>query len=930
MVVQSIKNDLISSASERKKRYNNNNGNSPSGFSNGDGSTFGASSSNILSPNYDPLIDIFEIFDSPSALVDINQLLKYSNSYESKLEETIDKKREEYKKILIEFGSDQGIEEMDAEVLKLLDSFQNMKGLAEITGNTINSMTANIKALDHSKKNLTFTMTTLKRLQMLVTAYDRLEKQLEKQKQVKNYSDIKQLLSAVLELNEYFQDFKSIDEINRLNRLITTMKNQIVTDIFNDFELEFNEELSNDTLIDACYILQTLGTAYKEQLETWYINATLKEVTQIFTSSEEAGSLDNLNRRFIYFQNVLTNFETKHLQIFPKSWGMSLKVTEKFCLYTKNDLKEVLNKETRLKTGTDVNILLNSLSQTLDFELFLNKKFKYYKDFEEQLQDSESPNFSKSISDVFEPYLNIWIDHQESTIENKLVEFTNPTKMFQKTGEGIPNDNEKNNGTSSLKKPDESVNVLESAAELFRIYRQILSQLSKLTTGKALIRLSKIFSKYLIQYQHKVLDSMLPDSKTLISADLKDQQEGTDIICLVLNTADYCSQTVFQLEEKIKSLIKPVELSSQVEFENPNTGFLQLISYCINLLFYKIENDIQISWKELSNFNWKILNEVTGESRYLESLRSIIREDCQLIFKKLSKVVYIRNLIDKLVEMLLKNILLNIIKLEPISVVMAEQFKLDLQELKTFINILPTLTEGGDKILSSNSFKTSINIKFKNIDNLLKILMVPNKPMDTFINSYFSIIGDSNFANFMKVLQLKGVLKLDALEKDKFKYMDMFKLQLGSFEENNTDENSQLIESNEYLEKINVANTTTTIKKTHGHTKTNSKSIYLPVTVSSNATSNNSSFAGFMDSNSNTTSPVPPEPPLPILPDSSNTSMDGNETPKGNFGFFSSPKIDTHSLLNTKDNFEKNIAKTFSDNKTTFNENFRKFFKRGE
>ena len=914
-MVHSIKNEIINSTADRNKRYSRN-GDQDVGY----GSVYG-STSDINSPDYDPMIDIMELFDSPTALVDVNQLLKYTSAYESQLQAEIQKKRTEYRQILIESGPEEGIDVLDGEVMKLLDSFQNMKSLAEVTGNTINSMTANIKTLDQSKKNLTFTMTTLKRLQMLITAYDRLEKQLEKQKQVKNYSEIKQLLGAVLELNEYFQDFKSIDEVNRLNKLISAMKNQIINDIFKDFEYEFNEELVNDKLIDACHILEILGDAYKEQLQTWYINTALKDITQIFRSSEEAGSLDNLSRRFIYFQNTLTNFETKHLSLFPRSWHMSLKLTEKFCSYTKNDLKEVLSKESRVKNSVDVNILLNSLSQTLDFESFLNKKFKYYKDFDEQLKDAEAPSFTKSISDVFEPYLNIWIDHQSSTIEKKLIEFTNPSRMFQKTGEGIADDD--------AKRSDESLNVLESAAELFRIYRQILSQLSKLTKGKALIRLSKIFSKYLIQYQHKILDAILPDSKSLVSVDLKSQQEGIDIISLVLNTADYCSQTVLQLEEKIKALIEPEELSAHVEFEGPNNGFLQLIIYCINLLFYKIENDIQISWRELSNFNWKVLNEVTGESRYLGSLKSIIREDCQLVFKKVSKIIYIRNLIDKLVEMLLKNIMSNIIKLEPISVIMAEQFKLDLQELKSFINILPTLTEGGDRILSSSSFKSNINTKFKNIDNLMKVLMVPSKPMDAFINSYFSIIGDSSFSNFMKVLQLKGVLKTEATEKDKFRYMDMFKLQLGSFEETNNDVNGQLKESNAYLENLNVSSTTTTIRKTHGHTKSNSRSIYLPSTVT--GTSSNSTGSNFGSTvESDATSPIPPEPPIPLNPGGSpNVGADGTAS-KGNFGFFNGPKIDTHTLLNTKDNLEKNFAKSFSESKGTFNENFRKFFKRGE
>lgn len=905
-----MKNEIIQTGNERQKVFQN-------GHNTSNGESTWESCSDIHMQNYDPMVDIFELFDDPSALNDIDHLLEYSSEYQTQLEGEIGKQRQEYRQILKESGPDETIDDLDKEVLEMLDMFENLKSLVGTTGTTINAMTANIKKLDQSKKNLTFTMTTLKRLQILVTAYDRLEKQLERQKQVKDYLEIRQLLSVVLELNEYFQDFKSIDEINKLNKQISTMKNQLINIIFIDFELEFNEELENKQLIEACHILEALGDAYKTQLETWYINAVLKDITRIFTSSEEAGSLDNLNRRFIYFQNILGTFETKHLKVFPKSWHMLLKVTQKFCSYTKEDLKTVLNKETRLNTSIDENILMTSLSQTLDFEQFLNKKFKYYKDFDEQLANPQVHDFTKSISDVFEPFLNIWIDNQSPAIEKKLQEFTNPSVMFKKTSDSISD-----NDTGDSAEADESLGVLESAAELFRIYRQILSQLSKLTTGKALIRLSKIFSKYLVQYQHKILDPILPDSKSLVSVNLKSQEEGVEIICLVLNTASYCSSTVSQLEDKIKSLIQPGELSSRIEFDSVNNGFLQLVGYCINLLFYKIENDLQISWKELLNFNWRVLNEVTGESRYMTSLKSIIRENCQFCFQKINNITYIRNLLDKMVDMLLKNVLLNIVKLEPISVVMAEQFKLDLQELKTFIYLLPTFTEGGEKILQSNSFKSNVNVKFKNVDNLMKIMMVPNKPMDTLINSYFSIIGDSNFSNFLKILQLKGIMKNENKEKDKFKYMDMFKLQLGAFEDDAVNRNAQLQESDEFLEKLNVLDTSTTIVRTaHSHKKTNSRSIYLPNTI----TGVSSSPSG---STGTSKTIIPPEPPAPLSPPPKNANE--MPSPKANFGFFNSPKIDTNSLLNTRDNIEKNFAKTFSDNKTSFNENFKKFFKRSE
>lgn len=833
-------------------------------------------STDINSDRYDPVLDIMELFDSPNALNDIENLMNYTNLYQLQLEDDIVKQRQEYKELLSQSEEELEWKSLDDQVVRLVESFDNLKVSVESTGHTINSMTENIKELDYSKKNLTFTMTTFKRLQMLVVAYDRLEKQLEKEKQIKKYSEIKQLLSAVLELNSYFQDFKSIDEINELHKQIESLKNKLIQDIFKDFDLEIEDQLVNDELIEACYILEILGDAYKERLQNWYIKTTLKSITEIFTSTEEAGSLDNLNRRFVYFQNILSNFEGRHLKVFPKSWDMSVRLSKEFCAYTKADLKEVLGKETSLKSSSDVNILLNSLSQTLGFEQFLNKKYQYHKDFDEHIKDSSVPDFTRSISDVFEPFLSYWVDSQVSVIDEKIQEFMRPDIMFNKIGEDVKDADKEDN---------DSINILESAAELFRIYRQMLSQLSKLTTGKTLAKLSGVFGKCLIRYKNKILESILPDSKSFVSVDMESQKQGIDLICLVLNTASYCSSTINQLEEKFKSLINDETLCSKIQFEEANDGFIQLIAYCINLLFYKIENDLQYSWKELANFNWKVLNEVSGESRYITSLKSSIKDNCQYMFNSISKTTYIRNLIDKIVDMLLKNTLANIIKLEPISTIMAEQFKLDLQELKSFVNLLPTLVLNQKKSVVSASFKTQVNQQFKNMDNLMKIMMVSTKPMDVFIDSYFTIIGDCNFANFLKVLQLKGVMKEEGSEKDKFKYMDMFKMQLGLYEEANPE--SALIESNEFLEKIKLPTA-----KQMGHVKTNSRSIYLPSTVTGSANSGSNSL-------------LPPEPPLHAA-----KSMNTETSPKPNFGFF-------------------NTTKSFAE-KGNFNENFKKLFKRGE
>ncbi|GMF57212.1 unnamed protein product [[Candida] boidinii] len=325
---------------------------------------------------------------------------------------------------------------------------------------------------------------------------------------------------------------------------------------------------------------------------------------------------------------------------------MSLNLSKQFCLLTKNDLKELTAKETRFNGNkVDVNLLINSLMDTLEFESFLNQKYKYYGDYDDRkLKKSELSNgetliynFDKTISDVFEPYLNIWIDHQSDVISKKFIEYMNPKNLLLNSGEELAtsdankindssNHNDNNhsntshsNNNSNKENGSSSSNVLESSADLFRLYRSLLSQLAKLSHGEPLLRLSKVFVKYLLQYQIKILEPILPDPKKLASSTQEDNNEAILYICLVLNTADYCSTTITQLEDKLISLFEPPALAERLPFDRVRDSYLKITNNCINLLFYKVQKDLSYSWRELTNSNWKNLTEVIGESRiYLE------------------------------------------------------------------------------------------------------------------------------------------------------------------------------------------------------------------------------------------------------------------------------------------------------------------------
>lgn len=70
-------------------------------------------------------------------------------------------------------------------------------------------MCKDIKSLDTAKKNLTFSITALKKFIMMITAVDKLKECCEH----KVYKEVANLLSAFDELSQYFIRYKNIPQI---------------------------------------------------------------------------------------------------------------------------------------------------------------------------------------------------------------------------------------------------------------------------------------------------------------------------------------------------------------------------------------------------------------------------------------------------------------------------------------------------------------------------------------------------------------------------------------------------------------------------------------------------------------------------------------------------------------------------------------------
>ncbi|KIX99045.1 uncharacterized protein Z520_05506 [Fonsecaea multimorphosa CBS 102226] len=678
------------------------------------------------SDDYDPIEHLDQIFSHPSTLSSVSRTFEILQAYQDDLDDEIEALEDEQIQ-----SNAECLRRMEASKAELAELFQRIESVRERalrTEQNITEMTADIKQLDNTKKNLTLSMTALKRLQMLTTAYE----QLRAMSKTRQYRECAQLLQAVIQLMAHFKSYRSIDQIATLSRNVADIQRELLEQVCEDFEITFSKEevaQKRGLLHEACLVVDALGDAARSRLTTWYCNTQLRQYRHIFKGDQEAGSLDNIDRRYAWFKKTLKIYDEEHAAIFPSHWRVNEILANVFAEGTREDYKGILARTTRNGQTIDVQLLLSCLQQTLDFEHSLERRFNQSSraSIDTMASASDTPVFGQPISDAFEPYLSLWVEAQDKELAGLIPQYRQrPTK---------PADEEFS-----------SQHVIASSTELFNFYRHSLAQCAKLSTGQPLLDLSRVFGRYLDQYAQQVLLFYISEKPT---GGTPSRIPTVEDVILVLNTADYCFQTSTSLEEKIKSRIDE-GLKDKVDLQSQADAFMGIASAAVRGLVRRVEVDLEPSWREMRNTSWSKIDIGEHQSPYITGLENRIRDRSSEILGMLHKQQYARAFADNLVELFASTYIANIVQCKPISEGGAEQMLLDTHEIKNTLNqILP----GTPPPL----FLKRVAAAFGKIEPLLKTLQVRPSPPEALVQAYLIHIADLSEVNFRKILELKGI-----------------------------------------------------------------------------------------------------------------------------------------------------------------------------
>lgn len=605
--------------------------------------------------DYDPINHINLLFSNPSAVSSISQVSNTLRAHQNELSTEINELESAQA-----YRPDSSLERMQSaqtELAQLFRKIETVRSRAIETEQNITSMTADIKRLDGTKRNLTLSMTALKRLQMLTTAYE----QLRGLAKTRQYRDCAGLLQAVLQLMKHFNSYRSIEQIASLSRGVSELQRELQEQVCEDFEMAFAKGevgVRRGMLMEACLVTDALGDAAKTRLLSWYLNTELREYRQVFRGNDEAGNLDNIGRRYAWFKRMMKTHEEEHAILFPPHWRTNEVLATAFCDGTREDFKTILEKSMRRTDGNkvDVNLLLSCLQETLDFEQTLERRFSNETRASIDTlssQEEKSYSFHGLISVAFEPYLSLWVDSQDRQLASMIPKYRSQPLIAE----------------------DEEFSpqaVIPSAIELFHFYKITLSQCAKLSTGDRLLDLSRTLAKYLDEYAQQVLLHTLQAGG----------QNGPSIhdVVLVLNTADFWHTNTNQLEENIKKRIDH-ELVSKVDLSLQSDAFLGVASASVLALVRNVEIGCEGIWREMRNTNWSTMDSAGDQSSYVGELVRHVNGKAEAIMAVIAKQQYARAFCDNLVEHLATGYINNIVQCRPVSEVGAQQVRNTTQHL---------------------------------------------------------------------------------------------------------------------------------------------------------------------------------------------------------------------------------------------------------
>ena len=383
-------------------------------------------------------------------------------------------------------------------------------------------------------------------------------------------------------------------------------------------------------------------------------------------------------------------------------------------------------------------------------------------------------------SATFDGFMRPYIALEEQNMDEQLVEFTSRREV-DKRGE-LP--------------------VFTSSTDLFVYIKNSITRCTGLSKGQTFFQLNEAFKDTLRKYA-SVLEGMLPKpgvaevaAKAAINfAGVSASSAGINLggtiggsgagagissapsyrippgeevtICHVIDTCEYCADTLEALEDLIRDKIDE-KYKERIDMSTAQEAFHDVTAKSIRVLVSGLENRAEKAMRDMASINFGDRDAVGEESPYVRLVYGAI-QPFVIVIRGLLPNSYFRNFCDKFAVAFTKTFYNAIMRQKRISEAGSQQLLLDVYSLKTLFLKIPVLEESGEKKAGAAGGKSKsasvskiapamytkmVTKQFLRIEILLKLVGTPSELL---IDMFKSQWEGGSALDLQLIMNLKGL-----------------------------------------------------------------------------------------------------------------------------------------------------------------------------
>lgn len=635
------------------------------------------------------------------------------------------------------------LDEAKSAVRELFERIKGIKAKAEQSEELVSDVCRDIKSLDIAKRNLTLTVTALKRLVMLVTALE----QLKTFGSCRRYEEASRLIHAVDELSGHFQELSHVNRVADLLEkkcaIVQNLKEQLLEDYSSILGGPSHHEMPEDWGVYAALCVDALGPSMRREVVTQFCLGVLEEYKDIFQPPKDSSKLETAERRFAWLDRTLHKYEEKYASMFPEAWRIPCSLCEHFCHVTRQHLVELLSSSHH---AVDAELMVRVLRKSIDYENKLARKYpvddktaaagpsdisglpggtaglglKYpdvlgqtapqKKQPTAEAEDAQfAPRFKGIISECFDAYLSTWVQHEERQLVDVLDGATksNTDKVTKQYDEA--HEDEDGQGGSGC--------LFASAPSVFAAMKVSMNKCSGFSTHNTLFDVFKVFQKIMAQYVDK-LGKRLPD-KIAVPLDAS----AVETACCVIGTAEYCDETLPVFAEQLARVIS-ADFVERVTFSHEQELLGTLMHRANQVLVQSVSCSLDEAFASMRRTNWETFSQEVGDhSAYVGDISERLSKQFVPVAANLSKIHY-RFFCDKFVQAFVKRYLEELFKCKKISEQGAQQLLFDTTLIKTTLLEVPVVAGNGGKM--QTAYSNYVLREMGRAEAMMKVLASPD------------------------------------------------------------------------------------------------------------------------------------------------------------------------------------------------------------